>query len=336
MLNPKLHKVSGGVVYGVEADFRDVQPFNPTIGQIRDVVLSGLIVGTGGFLEAHLPPDILRLAPTQEEVEEMAQDCHDAVRAGRLIDFGAWTNDVIKYGGKRGGPLYQQSAIGHPFRQPYLFVHSWDKGCVCVYLVNPLEPDKVGGDYEAIELQPIRLKNYDVLMISDRILLETVRNEGKTDWDRYHCSAIPSIWRYLPGAKDYQDNMAPPNSAAGNVLDPVMTALLILSTRGIPRETVRVSDKLQKARVKSRKPPIPPYERVMSAPYVTAIQNRKAKGRNITAGSGTHASPIAHLRMGHPRVYASGVKTWVRDALVNMTEEAKKAWLGNRSHYEVK
>jgi hypothetical protein len=331
MLNPKRYSTANGPVYGLEADLHDVQPWNPTVAQLRDTVLGGWVVGTGGFLETVLPPAVLKLAPSQDEVEEMAESCHDAIRAGRLIDFGVWTNDVMKYGGKRGGPLYHQGAIGHPFRLPYVFMHSWE-GVVIAYLVNPLEPDKTaGGDCEAVELQPVRLQNHAALMLSDRIYLETARNVGKQDWNKYHCAAIPSIWRYLGD----DDISKAPNAAAGNVLDPLMTALLILSTRGIPRETVRADDKLQKARAKNGKPPIPPYERVISAPYVTAIQNRLARGRDISRG-GTHASPVGHIRMGHSRTYASGVKTWVRDALVNMTDDAKRAWLGNRSHYEVK
>lgn len=336
MLNPKTYRTANGVVQGIEADMREIEPWRPSIGQIRDCALSGLVVGTGGFLETMLPPSVLRMAPTQDEVEAICEQCHDAIRAGRLIDFGDWTNDVIKYGGKRGGPLYQQGAIGHPFRQPWMFVHTWE-GVVVTYLVNPLEPEKSSGDCETAEIQPIRLGNHKVLMISDRILLETQRNEGKTDWNKYLCSAVPSIWRYVPGFEGSNNGMDPGSSAAGNVLDPLMTAMLILSTRGIPRETVRAPEKLQKARRKNGKPPIPSYERVMSAPYVTVIQARKARGRDVVGLGGTHASPVAHLRMGHNRTYANGVKTWVRDSLVNFTEEAKLAWrTGNRSHYEVR
>lgn len=330
MLNSKLYRTANGPVHGIEANIRDVEPWHASIGQIRDTVLAGLVVGTGGFLQAALPRSILQLAPTQNEIDEIAQSCHDAVRTGRVIDFGEWTNDVIKYGGNRGGPLYQQQAIGHPFRSPYMFVHSWE-GVVVTYLVTPLEPDKPAGDCEAIELQPMRLKNHTMLMISDRIHLETSYNEGKDNWNKYNCLAMPSIWRYLPGMPD--NGMSPPNAAAGNVLDPLMTAMLILSTKGVPRETIKVSDKLQNARRKNGKPPIPPYDRVISASYVTAITNRKARGRSIYKG-GTHASPIPHLRIGHSRVYANGVKTRVRDALVNMSDEAKKAWLG-RTHYIV-
>jgi hypothetical protein len=299
----------------------------------------GHVVGCHLGIESLSPALVQQLAPTQDDVELFAEACNDAVRGGRLIDFGDWTNDVIKYAASRGGPLYGRGAIGHPFSQPYVFLHTWEEA-TSVYLVNPLEPDRLaGGDCEAVELSPAIVSGEKVLMIGDRIYFQPPPPDAPhsviNDYKKYGCYAIPSLWRYMPGAEKI-NMQEPANAAAGNVLDPLMTALLILSTRGVMRETVAVSEKLQKARRKSGKEPIPPYDRVFSAPYVTAIQARRARGRHEPKG-GTHASPIGHLRMGHLRTYASGVQTFVRDALVNMSEDARKAWLtGNRSHYTVK
>jgi hypothetical protein len=334
------HMTPVGPVNGVEVNLLDLTEWRPTVTQVRDTILKGWVTG-GHMLEGYLPPEVLTLAPSQDDVESIADCCETAIRAGRLIDFGAWTNEVIKHGSNRGGPLYNKGAIGHPFGKPYVFMHTWEGDgsgvSTSVYMVNPLEPDKLaGGDYEAVELQPLKMRNGVVLlMISDRVFLQPGREGANANANRYACEAIPSVWRFLPGAEAI-NKQGPAEAAAANVLDPSATALLILSTRGIERETVTASEKLQKARRKNGKPPIPPYDRVQSQPYVTAIEARRARGRSEPKG-GTHASPIPHLRMGHPRTYASGVQVFVRDALVNMSEEARKAWItGSRSHYEVK
>ena len=328
---PRIYDTGRGRIMGIEARLDDIGEWKPTIAQIREAVLSFHVVGSHMFARG-LPREIAEYAPNRHTVERIADGCHTAVSAGRLIDFGDWTNEVIKHGGNRGGPLYSKGAIGHPFSQYYLFCHTWEN-IVAIYLVNPLEPDRLaGGDCECIELQPIKVRNERALMIGDQALLQPGSQEG--DWRKYHCSAIPSLWRFLPGA-DEINRAAPANAAAGNVLDPLMTALLILNTRGIERQTVTVSDKLQKARAKNGKPPIPPYDTVDSQLYVTAINNRLRKGRREPQG-GHHASPIGHLRMGHSRTYADGTVTFVRDALVNMSDDAKANWRTQRSHYEVK
>lgn len=333
MKQPKMHQTAYGPVLGVEARLDEIGEWAPKVTQVRETLLHGVVVGTSLF-EGYLSAEAMAMAPSQDDVDRIAATCEVAVRAGRLIDFGDWTNDVIKHGGNRGGPLYSRGAIGHPFGDPYVFLHTWE-GATSVYMVNPLEPDKLaGGDCECLELQPLRIQGEPMLMIADRALLEGGLNADKATWSKYHCSAMPSPWRFLPGVEGMNNGIPPANAAAGNVLDPLMCALLILSTRGIERRTITVSEKLQKARRKNGKPPIPPYDQVLSAPYVTAIMARRARGRHAPRG-GTHASPIPHLRMGHPRILASGVQTFVRDALVAMTDDAKKAWAG-RSHYAVK
>jgi hypothetical protein len=323
-----------GDIRGFEAEIAGITAWSPVVTQVRERCLSHNVTGTGTIDD--IPREMRRFCASQIEVETVASICAEAAQAGRLIDFGDWTNDVIMYAGFRGGPLYGRGMIGHPFRDPYLFMHTWE-GVVAIYLVNPLEANKAGGDFEAVELNPLVIAGQRVLMISDRVLVSPQRTADIDNYSKYYCEAIPSVWRML--AAEHSEDKAgrsPQNAAASNVLDPVMTALLILSTRGIVRERVETPPKLARARMKNGKPPIPPYERVSSAPYVTAISLRKVRGRKLEGQGGHHASPVMHLRMGHTRTYASGVQTFVRDALVNATDEARAAWSGNRSHYTVK
>jgi hypothetical protein len=85
--------------------------------------------------------------------------------------------------------------------------------------------------------------------------------------------------------------------------------------------------KLIRAREKRGRVPIPSHDVVKSEPYVTALLARQ--------GPKMHASPITHLRMGHIRNLPLGKKTFIRDALVNGTDEAKAAFASTRSHYFV-
>jgi hypothetical protein len=323
-------------------DLHDLDEWNPTPEGVRDAVLVGHVTGSLTYNDSMvLPPEVARFSPSGRDVDLIAGLCHQAISSGRLIDFGWWTNDAIKHGGVRGGPLYTRGVLGHPFTRPWMYMHRWEGAgahtATSVYLVNPLEPDIPGGDCECIELNPLRYGASTVLMIGDRIFLQPARNVTTQEWSKYHCEAIPSPWRCLPGAPaEANNNKSPASAAAANVLDPLMTGLLILSTRGIVRERVEASEKLQRARARNRRPPIPPYERVDCALYITAIQARKSRARTVSLG-GTHASPIPHLRMGHVRTYASGVTVLVRDALVNMDEATQATWRGSsRSHYVVK
>lgn len=311
----------------------EMRPWAATVPQIREVVQAWMVVGTGSIED--LPLHARRFVTTRREVETAAQQCHEAVRTGRLFDFGRWSNDVIIYGGNKGGPLYHRNRLALPFRQPWMFSHHWEPlpktWSTSVYLVEPLEPDRKqgGGAIEVTELQPAILRDTKALIISDRGVLYPDENpEGA----KYHCAATPAVWRYLPEfGEAMNEGKSPEAAAAGNVLDPLMTALLILNTKGITQTTIAVDAKLQKARAKNGKPSIPPYVRVQSEPYVTRIQGRIEKGRRAD-GQGTHASPTPHIRIGHTRVLASGKRVMVREAAVN--SEGRQH--SRRSHYEVR
>lgn len=331
MIRPQVFMSPRGPMMGVEAMTR-ITRWRPSVGRVRECILKYLVVGTAAIAdEAQIPREAALLAPTNREVEGIADMAHAAVLAGRLIDFGAITNEVIKYGGLRGGALYNRGAIRHPFQEPWIFTHTWegfrgDGTVMSVYLVSP-HGEEAWGDCEVSEFEAVKVNGDDVLMIGDRVSVEP--NGERVDSGGYKVIAMPSIWRYL-GMADGGDER-PDKGAAGNVLDPLMTGLLILSTRGILRETVRASDKLQRARAKSGKQAIPPHDRVETSAYVTAIETRFTRGRTPSQG-GHHASPIPHLRVGHDRHLADGRITFVRDAMVNFSDEARAA---TRTHYVV-
>jgi hypothetical protein len=323
----------GKMIAAAEADMTEVAVWNPTVQQVRDVVLHWGIAGPDFTQVMDLLPDAKQYVPTQAEVERVSEMAHDAVTAGRVIDFGYLPNDVLKYGGNRGGNLWQQGAIGMPFDQPWMLLHSWEGG-VCVYLINPRDDGA-----EACELQPAKVGSMLSLLISDRGMFFSEHDQVAT---KYFATMAPAALRYQRDpvhwarANGGADAKGEREAAAGNVGDPLMAALLILSTRNVSRETVRAPAKLQKARAKNGKPPIPDYDRVDATMYVTAISlrgHRRERGEDL---GGTHRSPVPHIRIGHPRQYATGRSIFIKDTLVSVTDEQRAAFKSTRSHYAVK
>jgi len=310
---------------------RDLDEWRPTPQMIRETVAKSMIVAPG-LIARKGDDEERRRIPSQYEVEIACKLMREAIFAGRMIDFGYVPNTVIMDCGKRAGPLYQRGAFVQPFHDPWVFMHSWEMA-VAIYLVNPLEQHKASGaDFEAVELMAGKYLGDGLLVIGDRVWLTT---DGR-DVDFYGCNVAPCAWRFVPGAESMNNGGTPEQAAAGNVLDPVMTALLILATVGVRRETIEPSPKLNKARAKSGKPPIPPYDVVHSEEYVTALSMR---GKRFIRGEdqgGTHHSPVPHLRRGHLRTYESGKVSLIHDTLVRVSPEAREAFKAARTHYSVR
>jgi hypothetical protein len=287
--------------------------------------------------------------PTSQELEHLGDMLELAIGRGQLIDFGHWPNDMIRHASQRAGRMYTEGALAHPFRTPYVFMHSWDDEknprpelrvkATNAYLINPF-PDSGDGiciDFEAVELEGFDVPKYgNFLGVGNRISFNA--NESMRD-KCANLHVIPFAMRFYSVRKDPPFDQMDWSArvmdlAASNVLEPLMVALSILNTRGVESQTVTVKDKLNNARVKRGKPIIPPYRRVDSSGYVTAIQSRHERNKKTPTGS--HASPIPHMRIGHWRHYQTGEKSFVRDTLVNATDDMREAFVSHRSHYTVK
>jgi len=312
--------------------------------KVRDLILNGWLSSGPG-----LDP---RVMPTQRELDDLLAMSQEAITAGRFIDFGHWPNDQIKQCSARAGKLYNQSALGHPFSQPYLFMHSWSDSAIMgritgnpaetatsLYLVNPIpEKGETCISFEACVLECLTLHGRTTLCICDRVMFHGGMSRSKNE---FFADIIPYADRWKPDPVFYQhfvDQMIPVGStvqrmAAANVLDPLMMALMILNTRGVEQEVVTPSPKLNKTRVKNGKVPIPPYRKVNSSYYITALQHRNVKK---PSQGGTHASPEMHIRMGHWRRLDEARRTFIQDTIVNATAEQRASFKSARSHYAVK
>jgi hypothetical protein len=335
-------------LFPAEAD--QIDDWCPGPAGVRDAVLDSCITVTD-LRDQKLPPEAMECIVSENELEGIVAFAQDAVEKGRFINFGHWSNDAIQRGGKRAGPLWNQSVLALPFIRPWMFMHTWDpreaqvqaraerelgiparpSRAAAVYLVVP-DGSQAGGGLWLCELLPLKFSGVPMLELGDRCLLHV----GCSDGDhRYECTSAPAMARFLIADKIPGTN--PAADAAANVLDPCMLALLMLNTRGVERRTIAFADKLQRARARSGKPPLPPYDEVMSAPYITALT---LSGRDRHRGEdhgGSHRSPTPHIRMGHTRQYASGVTTLIADTLVGVPPEQRAKWKsGRRSHYEVR
>lgn len=315
----------------LDVDFRDLQAATFTVEQFRETVMSIGIAGHDVRQMEMIPPEGRRFSATDREVASINEATQEAVLAGRLMSFGDFPNTLMMDTSKRAGPLYMQGYLPMPFNDPWIMTHTWE-GATAWYVVLPLE-EGPAADFEAIELDCMLLHGRRFLAIGDRAMIECDHWNPETIWNKYPCRVCPSPWRFLPVVAEELGD--PLFTAAGNVLDPVITALMILGTNGVARETIRAPEKLQRARMKNRKPPIPAYERVHTEPYVTAIMQRRAPSLRLEPKGGTHASPVVHVRRGHLRQYKNGQRTFIRDTLVAATADAKAAFHAQRSHYTV-
>jgi hypothetical protein len=327
-----------------ETNTDDIKITGITPARFRDLVLAGMLSSGPG-----LETDFM---PSPEELDTIVDMLKEAVKAGKFFDFGYWPNEFIKKQSTRAIKLYLENALGHPFTTPWIFYHTWSDqvlsekfGCEAdscsVYLVNPYPVDgkAIGCDFEISSIEPFKVKDINMLGVGDRARL--LSKEELEPNRAFACQVVPVQFRFPQSFWDrYAEETGLPKgpqaaleSAASNVMEPIMVALLMLNTRGIPKETVRASDKLNSARIKNKKPLIPPYTKVRSEEYVTTFL--RTIHEKQTSQGGHHASPVAHIRMGHWRNYKTGERTFINDTLVKATPEMRDQFKSSRIGYTV-
>lgn len=293
---------------------------NASLEQVRDAILEGRIASIA--LDA---ADRLTSTPMLTYLSDHARD---AVRAGRMIDAGFIPNRIIKTESLRAKTLVTEGWIGHPFREPWVLFHTWEEGAAPLVVM----PDPDGGPATQIaELIPVAMqRTFRSLMVGD--FVELVYAPGPQTSQGFIVKARVSPTRLIH-AKTQEQTDQMMRDAACNVGDPVWTVLAMLATDGVEVESIPAPDRLNRQRAAKGKHPIPARQRVVSAPYITALLARAAgRPKAGAGGSGGHASPVMHLRRGHPRNLPNGRRTWVRDCIVNAADGSPVV----RSHYAMK
>jgi hypothetical protein len=284
---------------------------NATVAGIRDAVLQGRFVYMG-------MPEDPELDRGKQLFTGISSAAGKAVRMGRVFDLGHLPNKTIMSESKRAGELYGHGHIGHPFRDTYILVHTWEQG-TAVYVISPDHEKPAGGQFIVAELACMRGPGAtgDMLVLADAAKVGCDMSTGR-------CIMVGD---FIPAPMRMMDNGV---SAQGetqealmcNLADPVLAAILLLATDGIAVERIEPSAKLAKARAKSGKPPIPPYWKAKTENYVTALSARGARRPEGTP-AGHHSSPVPHLRKGHIRhkhAMHGGGTVFVRDALVMLKD----------------
>lgn len=280
----------------------DLRPWlKPTVEQIRNTVIADRFIIPSGDHD-----DDATLLYTLTDV------FHAAISEGRLIDIGYVPDSLFLREARRGAELFGTGHIGHPFREPYAIFRSFESG-VRLYGVDATDWHTLSrgevepGTFLIIQAEPGIVDNLTALVVVAALYVHV------TPEPKY--GGIPVL------SELYRSTFPGPPSCA-DIADPIMASLLLLGTDGIESEHITPPDKLNKARVKSGKPPLPDHWRVHTGPYVTAIM---ARGQRPvpTPPAGHHGRPIPHLRRGHLRhlhVRHGGGTTWVRDAVINLAD----------------
>jgi hypothetical protein len=318
----------------------DLKEWSPTISAIRDRVLNDVRHGVT-CLEPEASDESGYEVIGVERVADFADALNEAVVSGRVIDLdlGSHPLSILNDNQERSVQAYAGNnglASAHPFSKIWLLRICIDH-TVTTYLVDPHDPDMLnGGPYSAAELRPLTFlgsggyRGGNFFVVSDRIFM--TRDSEDPD-GTYNTQAWPGFFRY--SRKDYGPNWreAHQNAIVAATQMTVLTVLfclLLLSVAGDHRQKVAASEKLQKARQRSGKPSIPPHERLHIDPYLTEIMARVEK--LVPKVTGTHASPIPHLRRGHFRT-RNGKRHFVRDALVNHPKDEE--FRSSRTNYEI-
>jgi hypothetical protein len=228
------------------------------------------------------------------------------VADGCMIDFGRIPNEVIKRESVASRTLFESGELAHPYPN-WLGVTNWEGG-YNGYLVVP--HPVAAKAILVIEMYGLRTpvtQMGDCILIYDMVSVE-VAAVGQT-------MVTPTPMRYPAG---HVETLLEQRNRGSNSLDPLVTMLRLLADASIPITHAEPPVKLNRARAKHGKDPIPGHSTVHTRDYVTGYQTH-ASGKR-TAQGGHHASPVAHWRRGHMRHLKSGSVVAVRSSKINFRD----------------
>lgn len=235
---------------------------------------------------------------------------------GCMIDFGFVPNEMIKTVSGATREVFESGELLHPF-QNWLGVMAWEGGCNG-YFVNQSPVD--GADHLLVtEYYGVDAPGIGPTVLFFDAVKIRVGGVGNT------------LLEPMPVIPYAGDTLATRKARASNSLDPLVTMLRMLADASVPVERVEPPGKLNRARAKSGKLPIPAHTVVRTEDYVTHFTAHKARQGRGEAKGGSHASPIAHWRRAHQRHLPDRVVN-VRPAKVNWRDASDL----HRMFYQVK
>ncbi len=271
----------------------------------------------------------------------------DAARGAQVFDFGAVAEPFLMEEAKLGGAMlcerfvklpyagvlywYTLTELQHPGTVAKVDIPSWDVDRV---RYATLVAEAAGGgwliaDFMVLDPATAAQIGRDIVRGSGGKLAAEVGAAKAL----LLCTGIARVesvpegrWRgRLFDRAGEDDNERRDSAALGALADGAAAMTMILATKGVGLRRDPAPAKLNAKREKQGRPAYPAITYVNTREYVEAAER--------TARGGTHASPVPHLRRGHPRVYADGRRTWVRAALVNCRSVTDAQ---SREHYVVR
>lgn len=255
------------------------------------------------------------------------------MRTAQVFDFGVIFDQILAKESKRGGKLWGMGHLDVPYRSAiYRYKAIPDPVVLEEHFSEYDDPEFRERASKASEYCTLFTKSDDgYLFAADFIRVNELRDKHKTAFAlSAACIGKPNPedidrWIGMPVSSDFcLLDSASKSHAMGAVMDGVIGLSMMLSTRNIKLRVEEVSQKLNKKRASSGKPPLPTVTHVNASHYFEAMRNSAQKG--------THASPVPHLRRGHMRNYENGRTIWIKDTIVN----ARSISEIQRDHYEVR
>jgi hypothetical protein len=238
----------------------------------------------------------------EEQVTPILNGIRAAVSEGRMIDFGRLSNEVFMQTALSSREMFEAGEFTHPYPD-WLAVASWEGGMNGYLISNSRDGSEPV--ITCIEIYGVALPGRPpVILVYDLVGIDPV--PGAT---RIRCAPFYGV------VANTDDEM---ERRGANSLDPIVTFLRLLADASIPVVLKPAPEKLNKARMKAGKEPIPSHYEVQTRDYVSMLQAHKHA--KPAAKGGHHASPRSHWRRAHKRTLASGKVVTVRSSRVNWRE----------------
>lgn len=230
-----------------------------------------------------------------------------AVKTGRVFDIGTLPYEASKQASEIGLSLWHRVGFRWPFHAPFVIVgevsYKPDREPETLVVIADPDPD-----------------NENVIRLSE---CSVMKGKHLVCW--HICeTVVGEKFRVLSefGGNELRDHFGWKDTWANHVVpyNTVFALLAICNTRGVPMRSFP----------KTKNAPVARTE-FSTGPYFSALGPSAEK----KAPTGTHRSPVPHIRRGHLRKYRDGRTVWIRDMLVGVRTEDELSFAERRVAYKL-
>jgi len=258
----------------------------------------------------------------------------DLLASGQMFDTGTWPQGG--FGASylaRAFDLFLGGMVTHPFSNYLLLLRH--ENSTSLLVVSP-DPDNKSSIYLCLltaSRNPAadNLIDFDLEIAGSVTVIERTKKADGNYKSRFNVEVYEDL---LAPEIPFEDVQEAVRDALVTAYSAVLCFLMMVNTKFVETRRVAAPDKVNKARLKNRKKPLPVFMRVLNEDYVTLVGENTSSGNSRGLGLfGTHASPVPHKRRAHIR-HLTSHDVLVREAYVNLRKNGTLPAFG-RSHYEV-